>query len=121
MGESNLRPFDTLTEEEQREIRVKGGKASVESRRKRKTLREQLDLLLSLNLRNEKLKRQIQSLGIDEEEITNGMALTIAMYQEALKGNPRAYELIRDTVGEKPIDVVQNIEQPTIILERPKK
>lgn len=117
----NLKPFNTLTEDEQRELRIRGGKKSGETRRMRKTLREQLDMLLSLNLKNDRLKKQIQNLGISEEEITNGMALTIAMYQEALKGNPRAFELIRDTIGEKPVDVVQNIEQPTIILERPKK
>lgn len=37
-GSENLRPFNTLTEEEQREIASKGGKASVESRREKKIM-----------------------------------------------------------------------------------
>ena len=39
-NEQNLNPFGTLTENEQREISSKGGKASGEARRKKKLLRE---------------------------------------------------------------------------------
>ena len=35
----NLKPFNTLTEREQRELASKGGKASVEARRKKKGLK----------------------------------------------------------------------------------
>lgn len=118
MNEENLRPSEyKLSQEEAK----KGGIKSGETRRLKKTIRQQLEMLLSLDLKNERLRKQIEELGINETDITNGMALTIAMYQEALKGNTRAFELIRDTIGEKPVDVVQNIEQPTIILERPVK
>lgn len=118
MNDENLRPSEyKLSQEEAK----RGGVKSGETRRMKKTIREQLEMLLALKLKNNKLKQQIEALGIAEEDITNGMALTIAMYQEALKGNTRAFEMIRDTIGEKPVDVVQNIEQPTIILERPDK
>ena len=37
------------------------------------------------------------------------MAITVALCQKALKGDTRAYELIRDTVGEKPVETIKNI------------
>lgn len=38
MTNKNLKPFNTLTEEEQKEIARKGGKASVKSRREKKRM-----------------------------------------------------------------------------------
>lgn len=37
-------------------------------------------------------------------------AITKQVVQKALKGNTRAFELIRDTIGEKPVDTVQIVE-----------
>lgn len=90
----NLIPFNKLTEEEQRKIASMGGKASVEARRRRKTLKEELLLLL--------------------EENDNQKNITVALLNEAAKGNTKAFEIIRDSIGEKPIEVQQIIETPII-------
>lgn len=89
-NEQNLIPFNKMTEKEQREIASKGGKASGEARAKRKTLKEELLLLLSE--------------GHLQENIT------LALVKEALEGSNKmkAYEVIRDTIGEKPVDKVEN-------------
>ena len=71
-----------LTSEEAQRIGSLGGKASVKARAERKTLREELLLLLS------------------EGDIQNKISL--ALLKQAEKGNTKAYEIIRDTVGEKP-------------------
>lgn len=83
----NLIPFNELTKEEHRELAVKGGKASVKSRRERKTLREELLLLLEQGETQEKV--------------------SIALIQKALTGDTKAFEVLRDTVGEKPTDKVE--------------
>ena len=83
-GEENLIPFNERTEEEQREIRRQGGIASGESRRRRKTLKEELELLLES--------------GDWQERIST------AMLEKAASGSERAFEVIRDTIGEKPTD-----------------
>lgn len=116
----NLKPKTTLSKEEAKKNGKKGGIASGKVRRERKAMREQLEMLLNLPLKNEKLTDQIKELGITEKEIDNQMALTISLYQEALKGNIKAYEIIRDTIGEKPIEQVQNLNPPVINIERPK-
>lgn len=88
-NEENLRPFNTLTEEEQRELSRKGGIASGKARAARKTLKEELLALLSE--------------GAIQENIT------LALVNEALNGQNKmkAYEVIRDTIGEKPTEKVE--------------
>lgn len=87
-----MRPSECLTAEERRERASRAGKASGEARRARKTLREELLALLSDG---------------DVQE-----RLSLALIDEALNGNKagsvtKAFEVIRDTVGEKPVDKVQ--------------
>ena len=117
-NEQNLRRLSTS---EAREIGAKGGKASGEARRRERTLKETLEKLLSLPIRDEQTKDFIRALGFNDEELNNKTAINVAMYQEALKGNVKAYELIRDTMGEKPTDKVAIEEAPQIVLKRPDK
>lgn len=93
-NEQNLKPFNELTEKEQRELARKGGKASGEARAKRKTLREELLLLLEK--------------GDTQERIS------LALLQKAMNGDTKAFEVLRDTVGEKPVDKVETEVVSTI-------
>lgn len=90
----NLKPFNELTEEEHRQLASKGGKASVEARRKKKALKELLEEAL-------------------EMETTTGnkyVDITRALIEQAANGNVKAFEVIRDTMGQKPVDRIdQNI------------
>ena len=91
-NEQNLIPqAHKLTVEEQ----SRGGIASGESRRARKTLREELICLLET--------------GDTQEQIS------LALIQKALAGDVQAFTTIRDTIGEKPI-----VEQKVNITECPK-
>lgn len=107
-NEQNLKPGEyKLTLEEQK----KGGIASGEARRKRKAIKDQMELLLSLPIKNSKMKAQLKQLGIPESEMTNQMAMVIKMYQTVLNGNNNsvsAFNSIRDTIGEKPKEVIQH-------------
>ena len=105
----NLIPFTELTEEEQRKIATKGGIASGEARRKKKLIKEQLELLLSLPLKDENAKRKLEQIGIDADNLDNQMAMVISVWNKALKGDIQAFNSIRDSVGERPKDVVENI------------
>ena len=70
---------------------------------------------MSLDLQENELKEQIKSLGIPEEEINVQMALCVAMTQQALQGNIKAFELIRDTIGQNPINELENEKREMII------
>lgn len=94
----NLRPLNTRSKEDQMKIRSKAGKKSGESRRKRKELREELLALLST--------------GNTQKNIS------LALIDQALNGNVKAFETIRDTIGEKPVEkVVVSEVDPNVISE----
>lgn len=96
----NLIPNEQRTPTERRENARKAGKASGESRRRRKAMREAFDELLSREFTDK------------EGNTTDGVtALVTRVYQKALKGDMRAVQFIRDTVGEMP---VQRVEVDTI-------
>ena len=90
MNTDNLIPFNELTEDKQREIAKKGGKASAKARQERKALKDELLLLLSKGDTQQKV--------------------SLALIQQALEGNTKAFEVIRDTIGEKPVDKLE-VEQ----------
>lgn len=94
-NEQNLNPFGTLTEDEQREISSKGGKASGEARRKKKLLRECLEILLEKEITDKK-----------GETMSGAEALSTKLFAEAMKGNVKAFEVLRDTAGQKPVEKV---------------
>lgn len=71
-------------------------------------------MLMSLDLQENELKEQIMSLGIPQVEINIQMALCVAMTQQALQGNIKAFELIRDTIGQNPISEIENEKRETI-------
>ena len=103
MNDKNLIPTTRRTKKEARELSIKGGKRSGEVRRQRKTQREQLQLLLSLPLKNPKAVEQIKNLGIEDTEINNQMAMNVAMFNLILKGGKgavQAYNSINDLIGE---------------------
>lgn len=87
MNESNLIPNSERTPKERQELARKAGIASGKARRERKTLKEELLLLLSEGDTQEKI--------------------SLSLIQEALKGNTKAFEIIRDTVGEKPKEEIE--------------
>ena len=84
------------TGSEQVEIARLGGFASGEAKRKRKTIREELEFLLAKQLKNNK-----------GEDISTREAISTALIGQAIKGNVKAFIAIRDTIGEKPTEKTQ--------------
>ena len=85
----------------------KGGKAAAPELAKRRTFRKELEMLLESHPKNEKG---------EESSLTYQNAIILALARKAIKGDTKAFELIRDTIGEKPaerITLVQ-IDQETI-------
>lgn len=102
-NKDNLKQF---TSEQSRDEAVKNGKkggvASGIARRERKALREQFEILLSLPLKDKEIKKKLKKLGITTDEMDNQMAMVISMWNKALHGDIKAFNSIRDLLGEKP-------------------
>lgn len=104
MNEQNLRPGEyKLTLEEQK----KGGKASAEARRAKRDLRKALEMLLEKDFTDKSGKT-----------LTGTEAITAKLFEQAMKGNVKAFETIRATVGQDPVQKVQVAEvDPAVIAE----
>lgn len=104
-NEQNLIPIEQVnsrrTREEHSEDSAKGGRKSGEVRRKRKAMKEQMELLLALPAKYEDEKEFMDFLGIDEENWDNQMALIIALYKKAMKGDVFAFQEIRKIVQDE--------------------
>ena len=120
-NEQNLIPNSQRTPSELREMTQKGGIKSGQVRAERKKFKELFDNYLDKIVTNEQIKEQMKQFGFADEECTNKNAMVFAQYKEALKGSTQAFVAVRDTMGEKPIEQVENINPPIINIQRPKK
>lgn len=120
-GHENLIPMNERSEEEARELGRKGGIKSGEVRAERKKFKELFEDYLEKEITNAQIKEQMKQFGFTDEECTNKNAMVFAQYKEALKGSTQAFVAVRDTMGEKPVEQVENINPPVINIQRPKK
>lgn len=91
-GEENLIPLSERTKAEQREIQKKAGKASGEARREKKQF--QKAILAALD-------------AVNEDGNTVLVNIIAAQVKKALNGDTKAFEVLRDTSGEKPTDKIE--------------
>lgn len=105
-NEENLIPLNKRTKKEQRDIARKGGIKSGEVRRKKKAVREVMEMLANQPLTNEKLKKSIKSItgGVEDDDIDLLTAATMGLFQSAIKGNEKAYKLIMERLDESMIE-----------------
>ena len=90
----NLIRKSDLSSEERKARASKGGKASVKARRRKKELKQLLELALS----------QPQTENPSED---NYFGITVALINRALQGDVKAFGMIRDTIGQKPEEKVE--------------
>lgn len=83
----------------------KGGIASGQAKRKKKLLKECIDELLEKEWENR-----------NGEKMAGSEAISVALFKKALAGDMKAFEIVRDTAGQKPIDKVMlaEVDQNTI-------
>lgn len=103
--EANLIPTTKRSKSEVRKNAAKGGRKSGEVRRQKKLLKDCLDELLQREWEN----RQ-------GEKMSGSEAISVAVFKKALAGDIKAYEVVRDTSGQKPVDKIMlaEVDQTTI-------
>lgn len=92
----NLIPANMRSKEEVRKNSAKGGVNSGKARRNKAMLRDCLQILMEKKMLDENGKK-----------ITGAEALSVEVFQKALAGDMKAWELLRDTAGQKPVDKVE--------------
>ena len=85
--------------EEDKAIHIKGAATSNAAQAQRRTFRDTINYMLKQKAN----KRTIEDLGLTDGA-TNLDAVIAAAFMQANKGNVKAMDFLRDTVGEKPSD-----------------
>ncbi|MBS5722174.1 MAG: hypothetical protein KHW50_07355 [Clostridium sp.] len=101
-NEQNLIKNEDLTPEQRRKNASKAGKASAKKRQQNKTFKEIINKFLDGRVSDERLKQQMIEFGFADKEVSNKSCAVFALWREAIQGNTKAFELLRDTIGEKP-------------------
>lgn len=97
MNDGNLkRP----SSDEARELGRRGGVASGIARRRRKALREALDVYISLPVQDKRSLNRLLRAGVDEDDADTQMLIVASLVQRAIDGNVRAAKLIFDLVAD---------------------
>lgn len=116
-GTDNLK---VPTSEEAREFGRRGGIASAKKRRERKAMKETLEELLSMPLKNgasADIGKVRNIAAMKGKNITMQEAIMLSMLQKAAKGDVRAAEFVRDTAGQRPTDKMDmNVELPVFFV-----
>lgn len=103
MNDENLIPVRSTSEARKRG--TAGGIKSGETRRAKKTMKEMLDYLL---------EKQIKT---NKGDMSTLEAIMVSMIAKASKGDVRATEFIRDTIGQKPTEKTEIIgELPPLVV-----
>ena len=76
----------------------KGGKASGEARRQKRDLKRAIDILFEKDIKAN-----------DGTVLSGAEAIAAAQFKKALKGDTKAFETLRDTAGQKPVEKVEQI------------
>jgi hypothetical protein len=93
-----------LTSEQRRENGRKGGQASGRTRRAKKEMKELINEILDMNIRDGKTETFKNIADSKGKNINVTQALVLAQVKKALNGDTRALEFLRDTAGLKPIN-----------------
>lgn len=97
-NEKNLVPQAERSPSEAREMGRKGGIASGAARRRKKSMKQKMQLLLSLPPADND-QTELAAMGIDPEDMDNEMVLVKALFLAAAEGDTRAFDRIQDVLG----------------------
>lgn len=103
-GEENLIPFSKRSKEEAREQGRIGGKASGESRRRKRSLKEAADLFLSLPVTDQRTFNAMAKAGVNPDDTDYQMAVIVGLTMKAIKGDAKAAKTVIDLLGESATD-----------------
>lgn len=111
----NLTSLGDRTIEERQKIARKAGQASGKARRNKAMLRDCLEILMEKKMK-----------GNDGKKITGAEALAVNLFVKALEEQDtakaaKAFEVIRDTSGQKPVDKVMIAEVDQAVIDEVEK
>lgn len=125
MNDENLIPNSKRTPSELREITSKGGKKSGESRRRKKTMKQVMDMLLDMPANTPQDWKLLADLGfnldeLDENTVNNILVVNAALLKNAKEGDVASIKELRSIIRDDDL-LKHKIKTETARLELEKK
>lgn len=102
-NEENLIPIKTLSKEEAKRRGSAGGKASVASRRRKKSMKQVMELLLQMPANTQSDWNMLVEMGVDlenldEETVNNLLVVNAALLKRAKEGDVPSIKELRSII-----------------------
>lgn len=115
-GKLQAKDLRSRTPEERKAISAMGVAKRKENAARRKAMKEQLELLLSLDVKKKADKEKLREMGIDPEDMNNQMLMLVSLFRKgAIMGDVPAIKQICDIINNNVGDVTQTQQQPPVI------
>lgn len=115
-GKLQAKDLRSRTPEERKAISAMGVAKRKENAARRKAMKEQLELLLSLDVKKKADKEKLREMGIDPEDMNNQMLMLVSLFRKgAIMGDVPAIKQICDIINNNVGDVPQTQQQPPVI------
>jgi DNA invertase Pin-like site-specific DNA recombinase len=102
----NLKPISERTSEELRAMATKGGKKSGEVRKQKKLLKDTIEMLMESKPTPKMVKMYADMFGFNPKDLQD--VITGGLIRKAMQGDSKAFEVLRDTMGQKPKEVIES-------------
>lgn len=105
-GTKNLIRIGELPEEQQRKMRQMAGKASGAARRRKRDLKNLCQTLMDSQITDQKTRETVVKYfpNLTDDDLDYATAMIYAQIKKAIEGDSKAFELVRDTSGQRPTD-----------------
>ena len=101
-NEENLIPLNKRSQRERKEIARMGAEASNKKQAEKKLLKDTIEMLLSNKPTDEMVSDCAEKFGFNPKDLQD--VITGGLIARAMSGDPKAYEVLRDTMGQRPVD-----------------
>lgn len=97
-----LKPINTLSDEERKVITKKGAEASNKRQAEKRLLKDTIQMFFESKPTPEVIEQCAKAFGFNPKDLQE--VITGGLIQKAMCGDAKAFEVLRDTAGQKPVD-----------------
>ena len=121
-NEENLIPFGSKgSKSEEREMQAKGGRNSGVTRRRKRTLKQAAELIMSLPVSDPKIQKKLKKMGIDTDDADNQMAVIAGLMGRAMTGDPKASALLFELLDDNNTSAAEQTESHNALIDAIRK
>ena len=117
----NLKPIQKgqLSKEELKKRQKNGAIKSAIVRKEKKLLKDTIAMMLKMKAPEHLKAKLSEEIGINVDTIQD--LITSGLMGKAMSGDAKAFEVIRDTINQKPVDKVESVTRNIVVASQKDK